>query len=205
MTKSPSSSSIVKHVKPLRNARLAYFFFDFRDENKQSCNSLLRSLLFRLSTQSHHLSDILAHLHSVYEDGKRQPSDVTFTRCLKKMLSHPSQDPIYLIIDGVDQCPDSSGSGPSAREQVLKLIDDLVGLRLSNVHICVSSRPEIGKRTVSKDSTMLSVSLHEQNGHREDIGDYIKSMVYSDPKMGSLSEKEKRRVVETVTKKSHGV
>jgi hypothetical protein len=203
MTKSPSSSSIVKHIKALRNARLAYFFFDFRNENKQSCNSLLRSLLFRLSTQSHHLSDILAHLHSVYEDGKRQPSDGTFTRCLKKMLSHPSRDPVYLIIDGVDECPDSSGSGPSAREQVLKLIDELVHLRLPNVHICVSSRPEVGNGF--KDSAILSVSLHEQNGHRENIYDYIKSMVHSDPKMRSLSEKEKKRVVETLTKKSDGV
>jgi hypothetical protein len=121
------------------------------------------------------------------------------------MLSHPSQGPIYLIIDGVDECPDSSGSGPSARGQVVKLIDELVGLRLPNVHICVSSRPEVGKRTVFKDSTILSVPLHEQIGHKEDIDDYIRSIVYSDPKMKSLSEKEKIRAVETLTKKSDGV
>ena len=182
-----------------RNARLAYiayFFFDFRDESRQSCNSLLCSLLFQLSTQADHFSDKLSHLHSLYEDGKQRPSDHKLTKCLKDMLSH-SAHCVYLIIDGVDECPDTL-----AREQVLNLIEELVGYRLSNLHICVASRPEVG---ALKDLTTLSVSLHKQRGHKQEIINYIYSAVYSDPKMGIRSEKDKRLVVETLSKKADGV
>jgi hypothetical protein len=195
LTQSSSSSSIVKHVTALRSAGLAYigyFFFDFRDESKQSCNSLLHSLLYQLSTQSGHFSDQLSHLHSLYEDGKQPPSDRTLTRCLKSMLSL-SAHCVYLIIDGVDECPDT---------QVLNLIEELVGHRLSNLRICATSRPDVG---ALKHLTTLSVSLHKQRGHKQEITNHIYSAVYSDPKMGIWSEKDKRLVVETVSKKADGV
>jgi NACHT domain len=205
-TESSTSSSIIEHVKAFRNSGLAYFYFDFRDENKQSRDNLLRSLLFQLSTQYHHLSDILSHLHSLYEDGNQQPSDDTLARCLKKMLSHPNQDPVYLIIDGVDECPNSPECGmPSPREQVLKLIEELAGFHLPNLHLCVTSRPEVGIHMTLKDLITFSVSLHEQGGHKEDIMDFINSVVYSDPKMGSWSEKDKKLVVETLSKNTDGV
>jgi hypothetical protein len=185
---------------------MAYFYFHFRDENKPSCKNLLRSLLFQLSTQSHHFSDKLSHLHSECKGRERQPSDSEMTLCLKKMLLHRDRSPVYLIIDGVDECSDISESGiPSPREQVLKLIEELVGLCLPNFHLCVTSRIEVGERAVFKGSTTLSVSLHEQIGHKEDIVNYVKYEVHSDPKIRSWSENDKTRVVETLNKKSHGV
>jgi hypothetical protein len=123
-------------------ASMAYFYFDFRDENKRNRNNLLCSLLSQLSTQSDRLSDILSYLYSGHEDGKQQPSDDTLTRCLKEMLSLQAQDPLYLIVDAVDECLDNSGM-PSAREQVLELIAELVGLWIPNLHLCVTSWPEI--------------------------------------------------------------
>jgi hypothetical protein len=212
-----SSSLIVKHVKALRKAGLAYFHFDFRDKNKQSRNNLLRSLLFQLSAQSDNFSGILSHLQSPIcdsEGGTRQPTDGELTRCLKKMLSSSHTTPsasedrqaVYLIIDGVDECPDRSESEiPSAQAEVLNLIEQLVGWHLPNLHLCVTSLLEVGKHTALKDSTTLSVSLHKQSGHQEDINGYVKSAVYSDPKMESWSEKDKKLVVETLRKKSNGV
>jgi hypothetical protein len=204
-TKSSSSSSIVKRLNAHRNAGLAYFHFDFRDKDKQSRDNLLRSILFQLSTgtQSDTFSSKLSHLYSLCnsEDGTRQPTDGELTRCLKKMLAQP--DPVYLIIDGVDECPDSSESGkPSAQTQVLQLIEELVGWGLSNLHLCVTSLLEVAKHTGLnlKGSTTLSLSLHKQSGHKGDIIDYIKSVIGSDPKMGSWSEKDKKRVVETLSK-----
>jgi hypothetical protein len=205
--KSPNSSSIVEHLMALRDAGLAsmgYFYFDFRDENKRSRDNLIRSLLFQLSAQSDHLSDILSHLHSAHEKGKEKPNDVTLTRCLKEMLSLPDQGPIYLILDAVDECPDSSGM-PSAREEVLKLIEELVGLRLPNLHLCVASRPEVDIRSTLEGLTNVSVSLHEQSGQRKDIVDYINSVVYSDAKMRRWQEKVKKLVVETLTGTADGM
>jgi hypothetical protein len=112
------------------------------------------------------------------------------------MLSHSAHS-VYLIIDGVDECPDTP-----ARQQVLNFIEELVGYHLSNLHICATSRPEVD---ALKDLTTLSVSLHKQCGHKQDIIDYIYSAVYSDPKMGIWSEKDKRLVADTLSKKADGV
>jgi hypothetical protein len=68
----------------------------------------------------------------------------------------------------------------------------------------VTSRTEVGERAVFKDSTTLSVSLHEQIGHKEDIVNYIKYAVHSDLKIESWSENDKKLVAETLNKKSHG-
>jgi hypothetical protein len=117
------------------------------------------------------------------------------------MLSFPAQDPIYLIMDAVDESPDSSGM-PSAREQVLKLINELVGLRLPNLHLCVISRPEIDIRTVLKGSTTIFLSFHEQSGQKKDIVNYVNSAIYSDCKMRRWREEDRRLVVETLTRKA---
>ncbi|KAH9166824.1 hypothetical protein EDB89DRAFT_185072 [Lactarius sanguifluus] len=61
------------------------------------------------------------------------------------MLALPGQGPIYIILDALDECPNTSGI-PSARMQVLDLLKDVVGLQLANLHICLTSRPEIDIR-----------------------------------------------------------
>jgi hypothetical protein len=62
--------------------------------------------------------------------------------CLKEMLTLPLQGPTYIILDALDECPNNSGI-PSPRKEVLQLINELVDLRLPNLHICATSRPEI--------------------------------------------------------------
>jgi hypothetical protein len=62
-------------------------------------------------------------------NGSQNPSDSDLARCLEDMLRSPGQAPVYLVIDALDECPDSSDT-PSPRENVLKLVEDLVNLRL---------------------------------------------------------------------------
>src|ERR1700761_1723753 len=98
------------------SAIMAYFYFDFRDLDKQSCHDLLRSLVSQLSTRSSPYCDILYRAYERHEDGTRQPSDDTLKGCLKEMLTLPGQGPIFIILDALDECPDSSGF-PSARDE----------------------------------------------------------------------------------------
>jgi hypothetical protein len=77
----------------------------------------------------------------------QKPSDDSLKKCLKEMLSTMAQHPNYIILDALDECPDTTGV-PPAREEVLNLVNELVDLRLPNLHICATSRPEIDIRTV---------------------------------------------------------
>ena len=53
------------------------------------------------------------------------------------MVSLTEQAPTYIIVDALDECPNSSVT-PSALEEVLELINELVDLKLPNVHLCVA-------------------------------------------------------------------
>jgi len=133
-------------------ATMAYYYFDFRDVKKQDCYGLLSSLVSQLSADSDSCYDILSQLYLDHSRGTRKPSISALKKCMTEMLGLPGQGPIYIIIDGVDECPNFPGM-PSDREKVLKLIDELVNLKLPNVHLCVAGRPEMDIRIVLEQLT----------------------------------------------------
>jgi len=120
------------------------------------------------------------------------------------MVTLPDQPPVYLVIDALDECPDSSGL-PSSREQVLDLLKDLVELSLPNLHLCVTSRPEIDIRNALEVLTSRRVSLHDQSGQKKDIVSYVTSVVHSDPKMRRWRDEDKRLVIETLSERANGM
>ena len=201
------SSGIIEDIMALREAELAttaYFYCDFRDDDKQNCRNLLLSILSQLWDQSDLCCDILARIYLAHDKGKRKPSDDTLTKCLTEVLSLTAQDSVYLIVDAVDECPNNSGM-PTAREEVLDLVKTLVVLSLPNLHICVTSRPEIDIQTALEPLTSLRVSLHNQTGQRKDIIDYVTSVVSSDTKMRRWREEDRRLVIETLSERADGM
>ncbi|KAI0262140.1 hypothetical protein BGY98DRAFT_1192632 [Russula aff. rugulosa BPL654] len=115
------------------------FYCDFRDEDKQ--NSQPRPFVIsQLCAQSKICCDTLSAFIWHMARGTKT-GDETLTRCLRDCLTSASI-PIYIIVDALDECPNNSGL-PTPREEVLDLVKNLVSLRIPNLHICVTSRPEI--------------------------------------------------------------
>ncbi|KAI0296778.1 hypothetical protein B0F90DRAFT_1819786 [Multifurca ochricompacta] len=202
--KSVLCSTIIQEIATMREAGLAsmaYFYFDFRDRAKQDSRGLLSSLLVQLCKQSDLCFDILSRLYSTHEGGSVQPSDDALLDCLKDMLGLPGQGPIYIILDGLDESPKSSGT-PSKRESILELVEWLVNLRGSNLRICVSSCAETDIRGVLQPLASQIVSLHDEMGHIEDINDYINFFVNSDAKIGRWRNKDKDFVVNKLSEEA---
>jgi hypothetical protein len=185
-------------------ATMAYYYFDFRDDKKQGLYGLLSSLLSQLSAESDSCYEILSRLYSKNAGGTRKPTSIALTQCIKDMLNLPGQEQIYIIVDALDECPDTSGT-VSPREEVLFLVEDLVNLKLPNVHLCVASRPEIDIRGILEPLKPLRISLHDESGQKEDIIRYIKSVVYSDRKMLNWREEDKQLVIATLSEKADGM
>jgi hypothetical protein len=187
-------------------ASMAYFYFDFRDVDKQGFRDLILSLLTQLSARSGPRYDILSDLYLAHDEGKNQPSDSILAECLKTMLTLPGQCPIYLIIDALDESSNTSGI-PSPRERVLQLVKELVDLHLPNLRICVTSRPEVDIRDVLESLTSFRVSLHDQTGQKQDIVDYVKSIVYSnsEPIMRRWKTEDKELVIEVLSERADGM
>ena len=127
-------------------------------------------------------------------------------QCLEKMLKITTDKSIYFILDALDECPDTSGL-PSLREKVLGLIEKLIGFNLPNLHLCVTSRPEIDIKNVLEPltSTKNRICLHDEEGQKKDIADYVRSVVYSDRKMMKWRDSDKELVIETLSGRANGM
>jgi hypothetical protein len=185
---------------------MAFFLFDFKDTGKQDARALLSSLIVQLGNQSNDFYDVLLHFYSDHHDGTQQPSIGALTQCLEDILRVSEVIPIYVIIDALDECPNTSGL-PSPRDQVLTLVKGLVKLNLPNLRLCVTSRPELDIRTslVPFTSTSNSVSLHDERGQKKDIVDFVVSVVHSDINMQRWREDDKQLVIETLSDKADGM
>ena len=183
---------------------MAYYYFDFRDTAKQDVRGLLSSLVVQLCAKSDPCYDILSQLYSTHDAGLRLPDDDALMQCLKDMLELPGQPLIYIVVDALDESPNSPGA-PSPRELVLDLIEDLVELHLPNLRICVTSRPEADIQGALVPSVSQSVSLHDEAGQKQDITDYIDSAVQSDRKMRKWRAEDRQLVIDALTQRADGM
>ena len=203
------SSAIIEDIKNMReagSALVAWYYFDFKDTSKRDVRGLLKSLVFQLGDDSDRCWDVLDHLFTTCRDGSEQPSVAALAKCLKEMLELPGQLPIFIIVDALDECPNTTGT-PSAREEVLDLVEDLVRSNHSNLFICVTSRPEQDIQTVLGPLTSASrrVTLHEEGGQREDIDSYIRSFVLKDRAMRRWREEDRELVISTLAQRAEGM
>ena len=203
------SSSVIQDITAeckTGSAIMAYFYFDFKDLRKQTCHDLLLSLVSQLSIRSSPCCDILHRVYEAHENGTQQPNDDDLKECLKQMLRLPGQRPIFIVLDALDECPDSPGL-PPPRSEVLQLVKELVDLRLRGLYICATSRPEVDIRAVLEPLAFRSVSLHDESGQKADIAEYIRSVVNSSPStaMRRWRADDKNLVIETLTQRADGM
>jgi len=191
-------------MRKLGLASLAFFYCDFREDQKKDLRGLLSSLLVQLCHQSDSYCDILSNLYLDHHNGSRQPSDDALSKSLKEMLRLPRQAPVYLIVDALDECPIIS-SLSTPRDRVLVLVEELVDSQLPKLRICVTSRPETDVKAVLDPLAFHSISLHDAIGQMEDIEHYIKSVVKTDRMMRRWNTADKQLVIEALTSKADGM
>jgi len=90
-------------------ALMAFFYCDFRDPKKQEVTGLLASLVSQLSAKSNPCYNILSALYSEYDGGSQCPNNDALLSCLEEMIKTEGLPTVYIIIDGLDECPSNSG------------------------------------------------------------------------------------------------
>ncbi|KAH9966534.1 hypothetical protein BC827DRAFT_1152961 [Russula dissimulans] len=148
-------------------ASIAFFYFDFKDESKNT-RGALSSLLVQLATQSDAYSEILSDLYLKHDAGSKQPSDDVLRKFLEDMPAIPDQTPIYIVIDALDECTNSTDT-PSPREKVLSLVEWLVESHCSNLRLSVTSRTEADIEAIPQPLASHKISLHSEAGQKKDI------------------------------------
>ena len=183
---------------------MVYLYFDFRDKEKQNARNLVTSLLIQLSAFSDPCCDIIHRVYSAHGNGARRPTTDVLTNCLKEMLTIVAENPIYAVMDAFDECPDHSGL-PNAREEVLVVLKELVGLHLPNLRICVTSRPEVDIKSVLNQLTIHTISLHDEREQQKCIADYVSSIVNNDVKMREWPDDDKELIIKVLSERANGM
>ena len=123
------------------------------------------------------------------------------------MLMVAHEVPIYLIIDALDECPFTDEQS-SPRRQVLTLVEKFVKLNLPKLRICVTSRPEadiqdtLGPLLVTSTSSIIS--LHDENGQKNDIVNFVRSEVLFYGNLRRWREEDKELAIKTLSDKADG-
>lgn len=199
-----SSSAIIQHLTPLfeqRSASLAYFYCDFRDPAKRSVRNVVSSLLIQLAAQSDSRRKVLQQLYSDSDDGAQQPSDDALLQSLKSMLSASAQPTTYIIVDAIDECLSSS---PQPLRDVVRLIQALVRLKRKDLRIFATNLPEEDIHNALQPLASQSVSLHETQGHLDDIVEYIKWRIKENSRMKRWRYEDKVSTWEVLSEKAAG-
>ncbi|KAF3025055.1 hypothetical protein E8E14_014449 [Neopestalotiopsis sp. 37M] len=113
--KSVLAATVIDYLKK-RNEKVAAFFYSYSSDTKRHGLNGLRSLALQLLNMTQHVPDTASKL---FDDEKiynttLQSSSIA-TALIHQLLS--PLDHVYLVIDGLDECPDND-----------RLIDDLRGL-----------------------------------------------------------------------------
>ena len=205
-----TSSAIIQHILKLRdagNATLAYFYFDYRDKQKQTVRNVVTSLLVRLSAYSKPCCEIIYRLYSKHGKGMKQhqPSNGNLIDCLKEMLATVTQHPIFIVMDALDECPDLGL--PTPRDAVLNFVKDLVCLHVQvpNLHIFATSRPEVDIQNRLKPLAVNAISLQDESRQKAVISNYVSSVVSSDEQMKQWRDEDKRLVAKELSERADGM
>jgi hypothetical protein len=110
----------------------AYFYFDFNDTQKQIPESMIRSLITQLLTQSDKTPKALESLFASCNYGPQQPSVDALFNVLRQMIQEFSQT--YIILDALDEGAD--------RAVLMDLLEKMAQWQAENLHILVTSRGE---------------------------------------------------------------
>jgi hypothetical protein len=84
-------------------------------------------------------------------------------------------------------------------------LEELIESQISNLRICVTSRPETDIKDVLDSLITPRVSLHDQSGQKRDIEEYIKSVINTHPKNRRWKAEHKQLVIDVLTEKADGM
>ncbi len=118
-------------------APVAYFYFDFRDSEKQTYEQALRSFLKQLCSRSGVAFRVLQELYRRHEQGQRQPRSEELAMALKEILQALPQT--FIVLDALDECPE--------RAELLNFLKAAAEQKVDKQKIIVTSRqlPDINE------------------------------------------------------------
>ena len=182
------------HCETTANSAHAAFYFSFSDNQKQSYESLLRSLVAQLGWKEPGLS-MLRHAYESPSRSLPGPDDQE-TILLSSIKSY---NKVFLVLDALDECPE----GGEVRQNVLERLEGL-SQRAPNLRIFVTSRE---LRDVRESMEMLGADAVAIDARSvdADIRKYVSTELLRNRKLCRLDSETKTLIEEAISQKADGM
>jgi Cdc6-like AAA superfamily ATPase len=163
------TSTIIEHLRQDTTCQvLLYFYFDSSDTDKQSLNSLSRSLITQLCRELPEASELLYQLWVTLSGGPKQPSTDFLQSALRSLLGEVGN--VSIVLDALDES--------TTRHELLAWLETLAGSKTTNCRLLVTSRGEeeieLALESWIRTEDRISIQRNEVN---KDISAYIKDRV----------------------------
>jgi hypothetical protein len=174
-------------------ASIAYFYFDFTEEQKQNVEGCLRSLLRQLSAKK--LPAAVKALYGQAQERSAQPGLDVLTDTFKAVLQ---QTPLtFLAFDALDECKEV--------KNLMEKIAEIKRWELPGVRILATSRVELD---IAKTMDVLARPIClETKLVDEDIKSFVKQNLRSDGPLEKWSgdAKAKQEIENALAARSNGM
>ncbi|KAM0251267.1 hypothetical protein ACHAQJ_008258 [Trichoderma viride] len=206
--KSILCSSVIQHLEHQSatdpSIAIAYFYFDNDEQEKQSVDEMLSSLIRQISARRPCISQVVKELSRYKHRGGRPATEALETALAATLRGFSA---VYIVIDALDECPVLGGK----REELLQTLRRVITISTmsENLHLFCTSRKEVGI-SVALDALLCNHSGIEINmaAYHDaldiDIRQYIDSALAGDG-YSSWSEDVKAVVQEQLVKKADGM
>ncbi|KAK2794033.1 hypothetical protein FQN51_000942 [Onygenales sp. PD_10] len=189
------SSNIIKNLAETcpSDSQIVFFYFDFKDSDKQTCQGLLCSLVTQLSTQHAMIPKGLKQLHTRHAD-TTPPCRKELMDTLHEMVANSSNT--YIVLDALDECTES--------RELVGLIQDIFEWNIDTLHLMLTSRKEKLIDDSFQNFVRTRICL-ESTLVDDDIQLHIRKQMEEEPRFRRLPVEDRLNIERTLAAKSNGM
>lgn len=182
------------HCEAKTNDEYAIFYFSFSDNQKQTEENLIRSLVVQLGRKEPGIS-LLRRAH------EKQDKGLSSVGYLKEILlsSIKSFDVVFLMADALDECPEND----DIRHNLLRCLAEL-SCQAPNLRIFVTSQDVPNIRWSLEDQGYVPLPADADSVNR-DINKYLSTQLSLDHRLCRLSSETKILIENTISEKADGM
>ncbi|KAJ7192813.1 hypothetical protein GGX14DRAFT_324553, partial [Mycena pura] len=178
-----------KHEK---RTAIAFFYFDFKEEKRQSVEIALRRIVLQLSAQSPHFYQTLNERYRA-SNGQFIASYDNLLQVLEELLKAFGHT--YIVLDALDECREND------HQRLVNLISTLQSWSGISLHLLVISQPRSIFTEGFGDMTHIALQLDNM---KKDIEVFVITQLRERPKLKHLAGYT-RDIIDTVLDKSNGM
>jgi hypothetical protein len=191
------ASTLIEHCRNLPSAKVVFFYSKYKDPNRDNLVSILRAIIAQLIRLK---PDLLPYLfETAMASGKISLDDDELALQLVDEILASFTEPIYLILDGLDECSRSAKS-PVVRF-CRSFVDRTHQTASCNLRCCIFSQDDTDTGLLLKTVPTLQMTSRH---NKQDIVDFCKFRSSGIQDTFELSDEEVEKLIGNVSTNADG-